>query len=68
VKNIPLGLDSRDIRDAFQSATGVVTSCKLSHDGTARISFDRPEDAKKAVATFDQGELNGNIISVHVLS
>ncbi|CAK9051605.1 Uncharacterized protein SCF082_LOCUS28321 [Durusdinium trenchii] len=68
VKNIPLGLDSRDIRDAFQSATGPVTSCKLSQDGTARISFERPEDAKKAVATFDHGELNGNIINVHIIN
>jgi len=67
VKNIPLGLDSRDIRDAFQSATGTVESCKLSQDGTARISFSRPEDAKKAVATFDHGELNGRIISVNII-
>lgn len=68
VENIPPGLDSRDIKDAFQSATGTVNSCKLSKDGTARISFDRPQDAKKAVATFDHGELNGSIISVRVLN
>eukprot|EP00913_Durusdinium_trenchii_P028126 g26370.t1 len=67
VKNIPLGLDSRDRRLA-DSATGPVTSCKLSQDGTARISFERPEDAKKAVATFDHGELNGNIINVHIIN
>lgn len=66
VKNIPLGLESRDIRDAFQSATGTVTSCKMGNDGTARISFERPEDAKKAVATFDHGELNGKIIRVNI--
>ncbi|CAE7586710.1 unnamed protein product [Symbiodinium natans] len=66
VQNIPPGLDSRDIKDAFQSATGTVNSCNLRKDGTARISFDRPEDAKKAVATFDHGELNGSIISVRI--
>jgi hypothetical protein len=26
----------------------------------------RPEDAKKAVATFDHGELNGKIIRVNI--
>jgi len=65
VKNIPHDLDWRDIKGAFESEAGKISRCELER-GTAWITFDRPEDARKAVETFDRGELNGKTIEVSI--
>lgn len=63
VKNIPMDLDWRDIKGAFEAEAGKIDRCELNK-GTAWITFTRPEDARKAVETFDRGELNGKTIGV----
>jgi len=63
VKNIPHDLDWRDIKGAFEAEAGKILRCELEK-GTAWITFVRPEDARKAVETFDRGELNGKTIEV----
>lgn len=63
VTNVPKQLKARDIQEAFEAETGKTTSCELEK-GTAFITFARAEDARKAVETFDKGELNGKIITV----
>jgi len=63
VTNIPEALPARDIRDAFEAATGKIEACELDK-GTAVITFVSPQHAHKAAEVFDQGELNGNIIFV----
>lgn len=65
VKNIPRDLEAQDIKEAFEAEAGKVARCELER-GTAWITFVRHEDAKKAVQTFDRGELNGNIIAVQL--
>jgi len=63
VKNIPHDLDRRDIKGAFEADAGKISRCELEK-GTAWITFNRPEDARKAVEIFDRGELNGKTIEV----
>mmetsp|Transcript_19724 Transcript_19724/g.35422 ORF Transcript_19724/g.35422 Transcript_19724/m.35422 type:complete len:437 (+) Transcript_19724:3-1313(+) len=63
VTNIPRDLEMQDIKDAFEQETGRITRCKMDR-GTAWIAFSRPEHARKAVDTFDMGELNGQTIGV----
>lgn len=63
VTNVPKELKARDVREAFEAEAGKAESCSLEK-GTAFIVFLRAEDARKAVETFDKGELNGKIISV----
>jgi len=65
VKNIPHDLDWRDIKGAFESEAGKIARCELER-GVAWITFNRPEDARKAVETFDRGELNGKTIEVSI--
>lgn len=65
VKNIPHNLDWRDIKSAFEAEAGKISRCELDN-GTAWITFLRPEDARKAVDTFDRGELNGKTIEVSI--
>jgi len=60
VTNIPLNLSAQDIAEAFQDEAGKVRLCELV-DGIAMIEFFHAEDAAKA-ASFNEGELNGNII------
>jgi len=62
VSNVPRSLDWRDIKDAFED-TGRVTQCEVER-GVAYVTFDNAVDAKKAVQTFDRGELNGQTIFV----
>jgi len=62
VQNVPLNLEPRDIKEAF-AETGRVRDCKVDR-GVAWVTFDVPIDAKKAVQTFDRGELNGKTIFV----
>eukprot|EP00450_Noctiluca_scintillans_P001484 CAMPEP_0194504542 /NCGR_PEP_ID=MMETSP0253-20130528/29006_1 /TAXON_ID=2966 /ORGANISM="Noctiluca scintillans" /LENGTH=303 /DNA_ID=CAMNT_0039346951 /DNA_START=77 /DNA_END=988 /DNA_ORIENTATION=+ len=63
VTNIPRDLHQSDIGEAFEAEAGKVVSCELDR-GTCWITFSRPEDARKAVETFDRGELNGKTIGV----
>jgi len=63
VTGIPRDVQMRDIKEAFEAETGKIVSCRLER-GTAWIAFTRAADAKKAIATFDRGELNGAIIGV----
>merc|ERR1712194_214008 len=65
VSNMPRNLDKRDIKEAF-SDLGRVTRCEVM-DGIASITFADPANAKKAVKTFDQGEMNGKTISVVIV-
>jgi len=65
VNNVPPNLDMRDIRNAFEDNVGPVTMCTL-RNGVAKMIFERPESAQKAVRTFDNGQLNGHYISVHI--
>merc|ERR1712203_193018 len=53
VTNVPFDLDSRDIKEAFESAAGKIVSCDVDVErGCAWMLFARPEHARKAVATF----------------
>lgn len=63
VTNIPRDLDMQDIKEAFESEAGKISLCKMER-GTAWITFLNPKDARKAVDTFDRGELNGKTIDV----
>eukprot|EP00969_Alexandrium_andersonii_P335515 14828534-Alexandrium_andersonii.AAC.1 len=63
VRNIPLDLDWRDIKVAFEAEAGKIDRFRLK-GGTAWITFKCPEDARKVVETFDRGELNGKMIEV----
>jgi len=63
VKNIPHDLDWRDIKGAFEAEAGKIARCELDK-GVAWITFQHAEDARKAVETFDRGELNGKTIEV----
>mmetsp|Transcript_46743 Transcript_46743/g.111165 ORF Transcript_46743/g.111165 Transcript_46743/m.111165 type:complete len:378 (-) Transcript_46743:98-1231(-) len=65
VGNVPRNLDCYDLREAFQDV-GRVNGCDVEA-GTAYVWFDREIDAKKAVQTFDRGELNGQTITVRML-
>jgi len=60
VSNIPPNLTAQDIAEAFQDEAGKVRLCELL-DGIALIEFFHAEDAAKA-ASFNEGELNGNVI------
>lgn len=62
VTNVPRDLSERDIEEAFEQETGTVLKCILK-DKTAYITFAKSEDARKAVANFDRGQLNGRTIS-----
>mmetsp|Transcript_93536 Transcript_93536/g.241706 ORF Transcript_93536/g.241706 Transcript_93536/m.241706 type:complete len:102 (+) Transcript_93536:1-306(+) len=62
VTNVPNNLDRRDIQEAFED-NGRVISCEVDR-GVAVVIFERAADAKKAVQTFDRGELNGQTIYV----
>lgn len=67
VKNIPRDLDMEDIKDAFEAEAGRIASCEMERGKQANqawIIFHNAKDAKKAVETFDRGELNGKTISV----
>jgi len=64
VHPVPRGLRSADIQEAFEDL-GKVLSCKIER-GDAWIVFDKALDAKKAVQTFDRGELNGQTIYVTI--
>lgn len=63
VTNLPRGLGWRDIKDSFEREAGKISRCEVEGNA-AWISFVRTEDAKKAVQTFDRGELNGRTIGV----
>jgi hypothetical protein len=63
VTNIPRDVNVNDIKEAFQQDTGNIVRCRLEK-GTAWIAFSRASDARKAVETFDKGELNGKTIGV----
>jgi hypothetical protein len=65
VTNVPRDLSERDVKAAFELETGKVLDCVLK-DRTAYITFARSEDARKAVANFDRGELNGKTISATI--
>mmetsp|Transcript_40419 Transcript_40419/g.125789 ORF Transcript_40419/g.125789 Transcript_40419/m.125789 type:complete len:126 (-) Transcript_40419:62-439(-) len=65
VRNVPPNLPERDLRNAFEASTGEILRFELIRD-TAYITFSRPEDAQKAVETFDRGNLNGNCIDVEI--
>jgi len=62
VSNVPKNLDWRDIKEAFED-NGRVTRCEVER-GVAYVTFSSAADAKKAVQTFDRGELNGQTIYV----
>lgn len=63
VTNIPRDVNMQDIKDAFEQETGKIARCRIDR-GTAWIAFLRASDARKAVETFDRGELNGATIGV----
>mmetsp|Transcript_126779 Transcript_126779/g.247077 ORF Transcript_126779/g.247077 Transcript_126779/m.247077 type:complete len:442 (-) Transcript_126779:147-1472(-) len=62
VSNVPKNLNWRDIKEAFED-NGRVERCEVER-GVAWVTFANPLDAKKAVQTFDRGELNGQTIFV----
>lgn len=62
VMNVPRSLDCADIKEAFED-TGKVLKCEVER-GVARVTFKNAADAKRAVNTFDRGELNGQTIFV----
>lgn len=62
VSNVPVELDKRDVKEAFEEI-GKVTRCEVDR-GVAMITFSSAADAKKAIQTFDRGELNGQTIFV----
>ncbi|CAK9043388.1 unnamed protein product [Durusdinium trenchii] len=64
VCNVPKNLEDRDIQEAFEDI-GRVTQCEVER-GVAIITFANSSHAKKAVQTFDRGELNGQTIYVSV--
>jgi len=64
VSNVPKNLDWRDIKEAF-SDQGRVIRCEVDR-GIAYLEFENAADAKKAVQTFDRGEMNGQTINVTV--
>eukprot|EP00439_Symbiodinium_sp_Y106_P022866 s4273_g2.t2 len=64
VCNVPKNLDDRDIQEAFEDI-GRVTKCEVER-GVAVITFANSAHAKKAVQTFDRGELNGQTIYVSI--
>eukprot|EP00437_Effrenium_voratum_P016155 CAMPEP_0181441234 /NCGR_PEP_ID=MMETSP1110-20121109/23399_1 /TAXON_ID=174948 /ORGANISM="Symbiodinium sp., Strain CCMP421" /LENGTH=456 /DNA_ID=CAMNT_0023565105 /DNA_START=96 /DNA_END=1466 /DNA_ORIENTATION=+ len=66
VCNVPKNLDDRDIQEAFEDI-GRVVKCEVER-GVATISFANSSHAKKAVQTFDRGELNGQTIYVSLES
>jgi len=66
VSNIPLDLTTADIRYAFETQAGEILSCRLDR-GVALIRFRRFEAARRAVDTFDRGELNGRRIQVEMV-
>lgn len=63
VTNVPRTLKARDIREAFEAEAGRTNRCELVNN-VAWIHFYSAEDARKAVETFDRGELNGKTITV----
>ncbi|CAK9043139.1 Hypothetical protein SCF082_LOCUS24712 [Durusdinium trenchii] len=63
-QRVPKNLEDRDIKKAFEDI-GRVTKCEVEH-GVAIITFANSSHAKKAVQTFDRGELNGQTIYVSV--
>lgn len=65
VTNVPLDLDWRDIKDAFEVEAGKIQHCELIR-GIATLRFTSAEDAKRAVKMFDRGELNGRTIHVEL--
>lgn len=65
VTNVPLDLDWRDIKDAFEVEAGKIHHCELNR-GIALLRFASAEDAKRAVKMFDRGELNGRTIHVEL--
>jgi len=67
ITNIPRDLNARDIRDAFESEAGRIEQCQLDR-GIAHITFSSSKAARKAVETFDRGELNGKTIEVTLTS
>lgn len=67
VKNIPKDLEIEDIKDAFEAEAGRIAMCDMERGKQANqawITFTNAKDAKKAVETFDRGELNGKTIEV----
>lgn len=56
-------MDEQDIKEAFEAEAGRILKCVLDRT-TAMITFAKAEDARKAIDTFDRGELNGKMISV----
>lgn len=62
VANVPRNLDTRDVKEAFEDV-GTVVQCKVER-GVAYVTFRSALVAKKAVQTFDRGELNGQTIYV----
>jgi len=67
VTNIPRDLDIEDIKDAFEAEAGRIATCDMEKGKSANqawITFTNAKDAKKAVETFDRGELNGKTIEV----
>mmetsp|Transcript_34775 Transcript_34775/g.75578 ORF Transcript_34775/g.75578 Transcript_34775/m.75578 type:complete len:402 (-) Transcript_34775:9-1214(-) len=66
VTNIPTDLDWRDIKGAFENEAGKILRCEMEK-GTAWITFEKASDARKAVDTFDRGELNGRTIEVTIV-
>mmetsp|Transcript_87021 Transcript_87021/g.182143 ORF Transcript_87021/g.182143 Transcript_87021/m.182143 type:complete len:424 (-) Transcript_87021:137-1408(-) len=62
VTNVPLDLDRREIKEAF-GERGRVLKCEVDR-GVAYVTFERASEAKKAMQTFDRGELNGQTIYV----
>jgi len=62
VSNIPKNLDWRDIKEAF-SDQGRLEKVVVER-GVAFITFETVSEARKAVQTFDRGELNGQTIHV----
>merc|ERR1712176_1217044 len=62
ISNVPRGLNRRDVRDAFKEC-GPVKYSEMEGD-VVFITFEDMASAKRAVATFDRGEMNGNVIYV----
>eukprot|EP00448_Togula_jolla_P041117 CAMPEP_0170628380 /NCGR_PEP_ID=MMETSP0224-20130122/32641_1 /TAXON_ID=285029 /ORGANISM="Togula jolla, Strain CCCM 725" /LENGTH=455 /DNA_ID=CAMNT_0010955777 /DNA_START=1 /DNA_END=1368 /DNA_ORIENTATION=- len=64
VTGVPTNLDWRDVQEAFED-TGRVLKCEVK-GGVAWITYKSALEAKKAVQTFDRGELNGQTIYVEL--
>ncbi|GJJ71723.1 hypothetical protein EMPS_04080 [Entomortierella parvispora] len=70
VGNLPFQIQWQDLKDLFQGIGSVIRAdIALTYDGRSRgfgsVLFEAHEDAKNAIANFNNHELNGRVLRVH---